>query len=90
MDSPGRNVAALSRSIRSDSAVHGQCHLSFENDVRCLCGVDMVGIVAARSVLPDIGVPKAFAVQLFFEFRKVHDGVLGFAKEVTRIVIEVA
>jgi hypothetical protein len=80
MHGPGRNVAAASRSIRVRPAVHGQCHLAAQYDVRGLRVMPMLRIKRVRSILPNIGMAKSLAVQLLRQLSLVQTRVPPFVE----------
>jgi hypothetical protein len=61
------NVATLACTTRPRRAALRQCHFPFEDDVRRLGCVRMIGIVRVWPVLPDIRVEESFAMKLAFQ-----------------------
>ena len=72
MPRAGRNIAAISGPVCRASAIDRQRHLAFENDVRSLHGMGVIGVTLVRAVFPKIRVAKSFAMQLFFEIGNIH------------------
>jgi len=73
-----RNVAARTRAKRFRLAIHGQRHLSIQDDVRRLDRMRVVSVSRARHVFPNVGVRKTLAMKLIHQFLLIH------AKSVTR------
>src|ERR1700674_2341777 len=72
MHCSGGYVTALTGVIGLTPPAHGKRHLALQNNVRRFDRMGMVGITRVRSILPNVSMAEAFALQLFFELRSVH------------------
>ena len=73
MDGVCGNIAAIACVIGVGFPIHNQCHFAAKNDVCGFRAMGVVGIARIWTILPHIGMGKAFALKLGDEFALVHD-----------------
>src|SRR5581483_646243 len=73
MHSFGGDVETVARVVSFRIAVHGDRHLSVENDVRGFTGMHVIGIESVGAILPNVRGGKSLGAKLSFERLFVHD-----------------